>query len=419
MAIPGGDCDSCVESVNEELPSEGGDPSRMGSRVPVARATSPAILSHGPSSGETSRQGSMEAAFLAKLIGETPRSVSKTDKKRRDEYPSTLRGHKLKFGLQSLMHQKTPVILKADREFPTEHAEDRAAMTPSPTGSVGSNCATTRHSGMEAPRKTTMARSASTMFNVKKLAVDENAEQYEESDDRILFVYIAAFLLCFLTLTDLVMFLTWHLTQYKTDYVCAVPVDPSQPPAPNSSVIVIGSLLIAGNILHLLNVWAGQTAYNSELETHRWGLVHSLHKAYNFAASSGSFVWSITVLFASVVTFLVHITSCPRRVTTTCTDVQTTSKILLDVGGIARYHLLFHALRAITLISYCLKLRTRLRKDLQVAVSMNKRRYIDRKLNFDLDLTYICDRVIAMAVPCVGGAVHRNEISEVGLNPKP
>jgi hypothetical protein len=258
------------------------------------------------------------------------------------------------------------------------------------------------------------------MFQMKRVVADDNAEIFEESDDRIRLVYVIAFLLCFLTLTDLVTCLTWHLTQYKTDYVCAVPVDPSQPSAPNSSVIVIGSLLIAGNILHLLNVWAGQIhAYNSEPETHRWGLVYSLQKAYNFAASSGSFVWSITVLFASVVTFLVHVTSCPGRVTTTCTDVQSTSKILLDVGGIAHYHLLFHALRAMTLISYCSKLRTRLRKDLQVAVSMNKRRYIDRKMNFDLDLTYICDRVIAMAVPCVGGAVHRNEISEVGLNPKP
>ncbi len=31
----------------------------------------------------------------------------------------------------------------------------------------------------------------------------------------------------------------------------------------------------------------------------------------------------------------------------------------------------------------------------------------------DLDLTYICDRLIAMAMPCVEGAIYRNDIREV------
>lgn len=30
-----------------------------------------------------------------------------------------------------------------------------------------------------------------------------------------------------------------------------------------------------------------------------------------------------------------------------------------------------------------------------------------------MDLTYVCDRLIAMAVPCVEGAVYRNDIREV------
>ncbi len=49
---------------------------------------------------------------------------------------------------------------------------------------------------------------------------------------------------------------------------------------------------------------------------------------------------------------------------------------------------------------------------------MNKRRFFDtggggagRRL--DLDLTYVCDRLIAMAIPCVEGAVYRNDIREV------
>jgi hypothetical protein len=46
---------------------------------------------------------------------------------------------------------------------------------------------------------------------------------------------------------------------------------------------------------------------------------------------------------------------------------------------------------------------------------MNKRRFICKKNLFDLDLTYICDRVIAMAMPTVdgGATAYRNDIREV------
>lgn len=51
---------------------------------------------------------------------------------------------------------------------------------------------------------------------------------------------------------------------------------------------------------------------------------------------------------------------------------------------------------------------------LKVAVSMNKRRFFCKKTLFDLDLTYICDRVLVMAMPCVDGATaYRNDIREV------
>ena len=44
---------------------------------------------------------------------------------------------------------------------------------------------------------------------------------------------------------------------------------------------------------------------------------------------------------------------------------------------------------------------------------MNKRRFVDSENRIDLDLTYICDRLIAMAIPCVEGALYRNDIREV------
>ena len=48
-----------------------------------------------------------------------------------------------------------------------------------------------------------------------------------------------------------------------------------------------------------------------------------------------------------------------------------------------------------------------------VQVSQNKRRYIDE--HFDLDLTYVTDRVIAMSFPSSGSeALYRNSIRDVG-----
>lgn len=43
-------------------------------------------------------------------------------------------------------------------------------------------------------------------------------------------------------------------------------------------------------------------------------------------------------------------------------------------------------------------------------VSMNKRRFVAKEQKLDLDLTYICDRLIAMALPCVRDALYRNDM---------
>ena len=63
------------------------------------------------------------------------------------------------------------------------------------------------------------------------------------------------------------------------------------------------------------------------------------------------------------------------------------------------------------------------RLELQRAVSVNKRRFVDATAGggaggggLDLDLTYICDRLIGMGIPCVEGQVFRNDIREVQIN---
>lgn len=44
---------------------------------------------------------------------------------------------------------------------------------------------------------------------------------------------------------------------------------------------------------------------------------------------------------------------------------------------------------------------------------MNKRRFVDVDLLLDLDLTYIADRLVALALPCVDSAMYRNDIRQV------
>jgi hypothetical protein len=63
--------------------------------------------------------------------------------------------------------------------------------------------------------------------------------------------------------------------------------------------------------------------------------------------------------------------------------------------------------------SKCAGLGKDLKIRLQRAVSMNKRRFVDVDKGFNLDLTYVCDRLIVMAIPCVDSAMYRNDIREV------
>eukprot|EP00960_Hanusia_phi_P025991 746001-Hanusia_phi.AAC.6 len=80
---------------------------------------------------------------------------------------------------------------------------------------------------------------------------------------------------------------------------------------------------------------------------------------------------------------------------------------------IVKVHSHLHMTRAILTLIQCFGMKTYLRQQLQKAVSTNKRRYMNHEIKVDLDLTYICDRLIAMALPCVDNAVHRNDIRDV------
>lgn len=72
-----------------------------------------------------------------------------------------------------------------------------------------------------------------------------------------------------------------------------------------------------------------------------------------------------------------------------------------------------HSLTRVHCSYKCFGLSGDLKVRLQKAVSMNKRRFVDTDNGFNLDLTYVCDRLIVMAIPCVDSAMYRNDIREV------
>ena len=76
-----------------------------------------------------------------------------------------------------------------------------------------------------------------------------------------------------------------------------------------------------------------------------------------------------------------------------------------------RLHITVHFTRVLLAFHSLISLRSEFRHLMQSAVSGNKRRFIDSR--FDLDLTYITDRLVAMALPCIAGAEYRNDIHVV------
>jgi hypothetical protein len=78
-----------------------------------------------------------------------------------------------------------------------------------------------------------------------------------------------------------------------------------------------------------------------------------------------------------------------------------------------RIHFLLHVVRTICALFKLLDLSGELKLRIQTAVSRNKRRFLEPGRGFDLDLTYICDRLVAMSMPCTKGTIYRNDIREV------
>lgn len=88
---------------------------------------------------------------------------------------------------------------------------------------------------------------------------------------------------------------------------------------------------------------------------------------------AGFTFWSTIIYFASASLVVWHSNICETLTASTCYQ-RDDMRVVLVQNALAHAHIVVHFLRSFTLINYCLKVRTRLKKDLQAAVSMNKRR---------------------------------------------
>ena len=111
-------------------------------------------------------------------------------------------------------------------------------------------------------------------------------------------------------------------------------------------------------------------------------------------------VFDVLIIFGSVVLFVV------KRVLQTA-DLQAAYSSMLR--ALSRTAMALRVMRVIINLRKARKLSGNVTQTLRSAVSQNRRRYT--KLGFDLDLTYITTRVIAMSAPCFGShSAYRNDI---------
>ncbi len=111
------------------------------------------------------------------------------------------------------------------------------------------------------------------------------------------------------------------------------------------------------------------------------------------------------VLAASLIVLVLHVQLCDINQQAFITENLWRTNVL------RRVHTVLHFMRCFCIIATCIGLQQELKARLQSSVSRNKRRFQDG--SFDLDLTYICDRLVAMGIPCVSGVPYRNDVRDV------
>jgi len=228
-------------------------------------------------------------------------------------------------------------------------------------------------------------------------------EQQERMEQIYLVVpYLKSITFLLLALVDLISALVLHLGS-NSDFLCALDSDDLTPQVSEPTDMVIVVLLWILLAAHLV-VFGGQI-----FRVHETGRVVGLRyfystQYYNLEDILTHWLQSI-LLVLSLSCFLQHESDCLRW--------AHEGEMPEHHVSIVKTHAHLHMTRAIFTLMQCFGMRDYLRKQLQIVVSANKRRFVSPEMNLDLDLTYICDRVIAMALPSVKDAVHRNDIRHV------
>jgi hypothetical protein len=224
----------------------------------------------------------------------------------------------------------------------------------------------------------------------------------------------ASFML--LALVDLSIALALHLAGDKFDFLCQVEVSSSSDhalleehyhvdnelggsPARKDVMMDLWMLIVAHLIVFVCNI----------LKTHESGKFIGLRYFYSTQMYDLEEILMhylhTTCLILSMAFLIKH--------NENCTSWAKTNEQPENHLSVVKTHAHVHVTRGIFTLIQCFGMRAYLRKQLQTVVSTNKRRFVSPEMTIDLDLTYICDRLIGMAMPTVKNAVHRNDIRDV------
>ncbi|KAJ1480040.1 hypothetical protein T484DRAFT_1812105 [Baffinella frigidus] len=192
---------------------------------------------------------------------------------------------------------------------------------------------------------------------------------------------------------EVVTFMVQHLFWGKGDFLCVVTEGESNSVSRSNLAVLV--FLLSAHLLRALYCWMLVAIPQGSLP--QWAAYSKKSSVAEVAAEAT--MWT-TLIVMTALTIEEDLHKCLEQ-----------ASLEFRFSVYVRLHSAVHLLRVIMAAHACFVLRQDARRLMQVAVSGNKRRFVDEE--FDLDLTYIADRLIAMALPCAAGAAYRNDIRQV------
>lgn len=260
---------------------------------------------------------------------------------------------------------------------------------------------------------------ASTYIGPKTLQSEEEGSLLYWLSMTTPYLKVGGFVL--LSAVDLVLALIFHVFWTRNDFMCDFDT-----PQPQPEKVVLG-LLAAVSLLHFnrtvipprvtcLSVPCGDLLtivlwqLSKLVKTDGGGEFVGLRYFYSKELFGYTGLWVNNADFwlnaVSATVLALHAMDCNSA------DPDETTHSLYHII-VRRIHGHVHLIRSLFAFQRCFSMNEYLRQQLQIAVSVNKRRFISADTNINLDLTYICDRLIAMAIPVVDYVMYRNDIRDV------